>query len=138
MTKGKYEKATMDELLKAIDWKEKYKDRVVEVEIPFLERTLEFRTPTRDEFVRFYDDLAADTESQCKAYAHLIYDTCGLLHDKELHELLEIKDPYDVVEKLFSVQTILEIGQQLNIKFDINKGDVAESLKKPSTEGTPT
>lgn len=138
MTKGKYETASMDDILKAVDWKERYKERVVEVDIPFLERSLEFRAPTRDEFIRFFDELGIDTESQCAAYAHLIYDKCGLLHDKELHELLEIKDPYDVVEKLFSVQTILEIGQKLNIEFDINKTDKAERLKKPSTEETPT
>ena len=48
MTKGKYENASMDDLLRSIEWKSKYKERTVKIDIPFLERSLEFRTPTQD------------------------------------------------------------------------------------------
>ena len=67
-----------------------------------------------------------------------IYDTCPILHDTQLHEVLDIKDPYDVVGKLFSAQTVFEIGAELNSEFDINKRDRAESLKKPSKKENQT
>lgn len=51
---------------------------------------------------------------------------------------MDIKDPYDVVGKLFSAQTVFEIGAELNSEFDINKSDRAESLKKPSKEENQT
>lgn len=138
MTKGKYENASMDDLLRSIEWKSKYKERTVKINIPFLERSLEFRTPTQDEFLRFFDEFGESTEKQYDAYSHLIYDTCPILHDTQLHEALDIKDPYDVVGKLFSAQTVFEIGAELNSEFDINKSDRAESLKKPSKEENQT
>ena len=121
MTKGKYENASMDDLLRSIEWKSKYKERTVKIDIPFLERSLEFSTPTQDEFLRFFDEFGESAEKQYDAYSHLIYDTCPILHDTQLHEALDIKDPYDVVGKLFSAQTVFEIGAELNSEFDINK-----------------
>lgn len=138
MAKAKYENASMDDILKSIEWKEKYKERKVSVDIPFLGKSIEFRTPTRDEFIKFIDESGMSAESQCEAYAHLIYNTCPLLHDKDLHELLDVKDPYDVVPKLFNAQTILEIGGALNKEFDINAGAEVDNLKKPLKEETPT
>mgnify|MGYP000261346533 CR=1 FL=1 len=72
MTKGKYENASMDDLLRSIEWKSKYKDRTVKIDIPFLERSLEFRTPTQDEFLRFFDEFGESAEKQYDAYSHLI------------------------------------------------------------------
>lgn len=68
MTKGKYENASMDDLLRSIEWKSKYKERTVKIDIPFLERSLEFRTPTQDEFLRFFDEFGESAEKQYDAF----------------------------------------------------------------------
>lgn len=138
MAKGKYESASMNDLLKAADLKREYKNKKVYLDVDCIGRTLEFRTPTDSEFTEFFDSIKdGNADDLVEAYSHLIYNTCAILHDKELHELLEVKDPYDVVLKVFTAQTIFEIGNQLAEKFNISQESMVDELKKPLSEEIP-
>lgn len=45
---------------------------------------------------------ALEIENGLESEIKLIYDHCDILHDKKLHEAYGIKDPLDIVEKVFN------------------------------------
>ncbi|WMI80901.1 hypothetical protein [Anaerotignum sp. MB30-C6] len=115
MQKGKMEQMTFDELIAMRTKKEERVQKPVEILIPSAGKTMIFSRP-KDEFVLEIVDeigLRQTTEQTAESYRKLIYHCCSMLQKPELHEQLEVKDPYDVVRVLFELADILEVGSEL-------------------------
>jgi len=50
---------------------------------------------------RFLDMDGNSAEERIDQESMLIYEHCKILHDKMLHEVYEVVEPYEVVEKVF-------------------------------------
>jgi len=129
MLKGKIEQMTFDDLVALKIKKGERALRMVEIAIPSAGKTLIFSRPKDELVLQIVDEMALrqTTEQSIESYKKLIYHSCAMLQAKELHEKLEITDPYDVVKALFEINDILEVGAQLIEASGI--GDYADEIK---------
>lgn len=122
MSKQTNKKATFKDLLNKKILKEKNSTKVKEIEISSMGKSITFVRP-KDDVILDVIDLVGEgksTRDMVNAFKTLIYHSCPMLQDTELHEQLEIQDPYDVVDTIFELADILEIGQELLEMVDIN------------------
>lgn len=70
-----------------------------------------------------------DGKAAMKLQATAVFDACPLLHDRQLQEACECVEPYDVVEKLFTPDEIMDIATAL-LDFDDEMGDGQEEALK--------
>jgi len=90
-----------------------------------------FKRPTENEILTYMDKVAnaittdenenvtgQDMTMMLEAAKELIYPNCDFLQDKELHEALEIKDPLDIVTKVFGVQGAMNIACKIMDVFE--------------------
>ncbi len=65
-----------------------------------------------------------------EAYTKLIYDSCPMLHSKELQESIGVMYPYDTVKAIFDIDEIADIGVKIiNFFDDEDENDADENLK---------
>mgnify|MGYP001052168455 CR=1 FL=1 len=57
----------------------------------------------------------------------LVYKCCSYLHDTELQEEVEAKDPYDTPFKIFGVNGTIDAAEKISNAFDT--GDIQEDVK---------
>lgn len=129
MSKENAKKATFEDLIKRKLQKEKDQNRTKDIYVPSMDRTLVFKKPKDNVLLDVIDEMG-DMNVMSKViegYKKLIYLCCDMLQDTELHEKLEIVDPFEVVDKIFDLKDITEIGEQL---MDlVNVSDKAEEVK---------
>lgn len=129
MNKENAKKATFEDLIKRKLQKEKDQNRTKDIYVPSMDRTLVFKKPKDNVLLDVIDEMG-DMNVMSKViegYKKLIYLCCDMLQDTELHEKLEIVDPFEVVDKIFDLKDITEIGEQL---MDlVNVSDKAEEVK---------
>ncbi|MFW2490968.1 hypothetical protein ACN077_20735 [Clostridium chromiireducens] len=115
MSKKGIQKATFKDLLARKIQKEKDQFKSKDIEVSSLGKTLTFVKPKDDLVLEVIDEMGdgKSTAGMVQAFKTLIYHTCPMLQDTELHSELEIQDPDEVVSTIFDISDIMEIGQEL-------------------------
>lgn len=113
------EKATIKDLISRKLQRDNAKPKYYDIEVKSLGKAITLKHPSDEMRLNMMEEMGAepDMRTTIEAYKHLIYDCCPLLHDRELQEELEIKDPYDTVDAIFDLDDITEIGEQLMDKM---------------------
>jgi hypothetical protein len=127
MNKESIKKATFKDLIAKKIQKEADQFKVKDIYVTSMDATLTFQKPKDDLILDVMDEMG-DMNSMHKViggYKKLIYLTCNMLQDSELHKELDIVDPFDTIEKLFNLADIMEIGEQLMDLIDMD-GKVEE------------
>lgn len=129
MSKEQAKKATFKDLIAKKLQKEADQFKMKEVYVTSMDATLTFVKPKDDLILDAMDEIGdgKDTRSIVSAYKKLIYHCCNMLQDVELHKELEVKDPYDTVDKIFDLADVLNIGEQLMDFIDF--GSKVEEIK---------
>lgn len=102
-----------------------------EIYIKSLDGTLIFKKPSNDDMLDTLDKIGNDENIRncVEAFKFLIYQCCDVLHSQELHQAYEIVAPSDIVDVLFDLSDILDIGNQLLALAGIDKVDVDKTIK---------
>lgn len=103
-----------------------------EIHVPSLGGTLNFEKPSKENALILLE--ASLNEGQnvrefYEAFKKTVYDCCPDLKSNELHEEYGIKDPYDIVEALFEVDEIIQIGGELALMSGVTVEKVDEAIK---------
>lgn len=115
MGKEQAQRATFQDLINKHMEKEKKAQKLIKIYVPSMDREMIFKTPDDDLVLEIMDDITDtdDLKGAVKAYSKLIYLTCDLLQNPELHKELDIVDPFDTVKVIFDIDEIMTIGDQL-------------------------
>lgn len=122
-------KALFDELLARKLQREADKEKILEIDMPGEigddgeRKTLIFRKSRREKLLDYMDRISQDDSmiNVYNVYKEFIFDTCPAISDKKLIEACGAVDPYDVVDMLFSVTEVLEIGDKLSKFNDLSE-----------------
>ncbi|NYC27923.1 hypothetical protein [Clostridium saccharobutylicum] len=94
-------------------------------------KTITVKKPNDEDLLNYIEDLG-DSKSAKKVIEEtmkLIYRNCADLQDKELHEALEIKNPYDIINVLFDFKDKQEIMEQFNSFIGLKADNIDEEIK---------
>ena len=127
MSKENIKKATFKDLLAKKLQKENEQFKTKDIFVTSMDASLTFKKPNDDLVLDVMDEIGdgQDTRKMVGAFKTLIYHCCEMLQDPELHEQLEVVDPFDTVDKLFDLKDVMEIGDQLMYLINIS-GKVEE------------
>lgn len=130
MSKKTVQKATFKDLIAKKLQKEKEQFKSKEIYISAMDRFLTFVKPKEEILIDIMDNISEENtmSENLEMTRKLIYHSCPMLQDVELHNELGIQDPYDVVKEIFDLADITEIGAELNTLVGFE--DKAEELKK--------
>lgn len=119
-------KADFKDLLARKLAKESGKNKTKDILVTSMGKELTFKKPSDDLILEIMDEIGDNTSTAdtVNAFKKLIYLTCDMLQDTELHKELEIQDPYQTVDAIFSLGDIMEIGEQLMDLIEINTSKV--------------
>lgn len=126
MTKETIKKATFKDLIAKKIQREKDQVKVKDIKIPSMARSLTFVKPKEDIIIDLMDqiDEKDSMRGQIEYMRKLIYFSCPMLQDPELHAELEIVgEPYDVVKALFDINDVNKIGEELIELLGMNEVD---------------
>lgn len=115
--------ATFKDLIAKAVKKKADKTKVEEIPVTSMGATLTFKKPSDDLIVELLDEMGGETKisAMVPAFKKIIYLSCDMLKDPQLHEDLGITDPFDTVEALFDLSDILEIGEKLMDLLNLSK-----------------
>lgn len=132
---------TLQEFIKKAQDKVKNKKMVIDVDVPSMDCKITVTRPEEDELLQYLSDvtkaikadkagnvLDTDIKQMYDASKVLIYSNCAYLKDQELHEALEIKEPLDIIPKLFQHEEVIEIAQDIYSQFADK--EVIDNVKK--------
>ena len=125
-------KLTLEKLIENRIAHEKQLESVKDIFVKSLNGSLEFIRPDNETVLRMMEKIndGTDIRANVKAYSELIYDCCPMLHNQELHDEYGVKDPYVIVDKLFEITDILEVGEQIFNMAGITPEAIDEAVKK--------
>lgn len=118
MNKEQHKRLTFDDILARKLQKEQDKMKIMTIYIPSMNGELVFNSLPDHRILELLD--GADDESRfenIETARKLIYMSCKDLQNPELHKMLEITDPIDVVRTVFSIKETNDIGAEL-LKFN--------------------
>lgn len=120
-------KATFKDLVNKKIKKDENKLKTKDIYIGSMEATLTFKKPKEEIVLEVLDSIGdgKNVSLLVEQFKKVIYHSCEMLQDTELHKELEVLDPFEVVDLLFEVGEVLEIGEQLMDLMDI-EGNVKE------------
>lgn len=129
MSKENAKKATFEDLLKKKLQREKDKFKTKDIYVSSMDKILVFNKPKEEVIFDMADEMnrCEKLGEQVEFFRTLIYKTCPMLQEQELHDALEIVDPLDVVKELFDLQDTMEIGEQLQELLGL--GDISDEIK---------
>lgn len=119
-------KVTFDDILKLKLRREEQQSETLDIEIPALGKALEFKSPSCVSQLDFISEVrtAGNIENSYDAYRRLVYDCCPALHNDALHDDLNVKDPYDIIDMLFTPIEVIEIGDRICDRFFKVTGEI--------------
>ncbi|MDD2217952.1 MAG: hypothetical protein PHW03_05895 [Eubacteriales bacterium] len=109
-------KATIEDLLARKMQKEENRAKTYEIPVVSMGgKVLTFKRPSDEMRLDLMDEMGSnpDMRKTIGMYKKIIYLSCEMLQDKELHEELGIKDPFDTVDAIFDLDDITDIGEKL-------------------------
>jgi hypothetical protein len=123
------EKATFNDLLALKMKKDEKKGKVYEIPLKSLGKSITFKEPSDEMRLDMMDEMGTSPSPRdlVVMYKKLIYLTCERLQDPGLHEELGIVDPYDTVDAIFTLNDIVEIGEQLMDSIDSPDEEIKNS-----------
>lgn len=129
MSKQSIKKATFKDLVAKAIQREQNKTKVKDIPVKSMDRSLTFVKPSENKIIDLMDELENKNSmrDQIEYMRKLIYFSCPMLQDPELHKELGVNEPFEVVEKLFDIADTNEIGEQLIELIGLN--DVDNQIK---------
>ncbi|MDO5785368.1 MAG: hypothetical protein Q4P20_09950 [Eubacteriales bacterium] len=123
---------TLDSLLNRAAAKEQAKNDTLEIKLPGSEDTLVFKRISDEKVLEIVDQITASDKSAMLTGAmhatdHMIYLSCEMLQNPELHKQLGLAEPWDVAAKVFTLAERNEIGGKLFDWLGVN--DIADETK---------
>lgn len=116
----KNKKVTMKDLIAKKLQKEKNQFKVFSIYVESMGGNLEFRKLQEDEVLDLMKAMVSDDgkknvdiKEMINEFKKIIYNTCELLQNPEIHAEMDIVNPYDIVTKLFEITEIVEIGENI-------------------------
>lgn len=115
MGKETMKKATFKDLIAKAIQREKDQTKVKDIPVQSMNRTLTFVKPSESKIIDLMDELENkdSMRDQIEYMRKLIYFSCPMLQDPELHSQLGVNEPFEVVEKLFDINDTNKIGEEL-------------------------
>ncbi len=118
MNKEQNKKITFEQLIRRREQREEEKSKVIEIYVESMDGTLLFKKLPEDEILDIYNETdTKNISSLIESTRKIIYLSCPLLQDKNLHSELGIVDPFDVPKVLFDLKETDYIGSKL---FEFN------------------
>lgn len=110
----KSKKVSLKDLIAKKLQKDERKNKAKEIYIKSLGGSVDFYIPDERHALETADMLKDDNFSNIyEASKNIIYHSCKMLRNPELHEQLKIVDPISVVSEIFDINEIIEIGSEL-------------------------
>ena len=122
MSKKEMKKATFKDLLNKKIQKEQDTFKAKDINVTSMDRALTFIKPKDEILLDVIDEMGEGKGmgEMVQAFKTLIYHTCPMLQDPDFHKELDILDPMDIVQAVFDLSDIIEIGEQLMELVNIN------------------
>lgn len=118
MNKEQHKKLTFDDMLARKLQREKDKMRIMSIYIPSMDGELVFNSLPEYKLLEIMDGVEdGGLIISFEKSKELIYTSCKDLQNPELHKMLEIVDPIDVISTLFTIDEVNNIGAEL-LKFN--------------------
>ena len=118
MNKEQHKKLTFDDMLARKLQREKDKMRIMSIYIPSMDGELVFNSLPEYKLLEIMDGVEdGGLIISFEKSEELIYTSCKDLQNPELHKMLEIVDPIDVISTLFTIDEVNNIGAEL-LKFN--------------------
>ena len=116
MSKETSVKATLNDFLTKKIQKEENKNKTIDVYVTGMDKTLTLINPSEEQILDYAAAIGdnSNLKANLEANRKLIYKCCKELQNPELHDLLEVKDPFDVPRVLFDMEDVQEIMNQFN------------------------
>ena len=131
MSKENAKKATLKDLILKKNIREENKFKTKEVYIESIDKTLVFNKLSEEKILDLMSDIKdieninlRENYELCK---QMIYFSCSMLQDTELHKELEIVDPLDIVNALFEMKEVFEITEEITELIGL--GDFVGEIK---------
>src|SRR5471030_457580 len=130
MSKQSMKKATLNDFLAKKLKKEENQNKTLDIKVTSMDRVLTVKKPTDEEILDYLDDIGEERSAKVaiNETMKLFYRKCPELQDQELHESLEIKAPYDIINALFDMDDKNEIMEQFAVLLGKSK-DVDKEIK---------
>lgn len=115
MAKKQAKTLTLNDFIAKAQQKKQDEFRIKKVYIKSLDGEITIEKIGLNSITNAIDSIQKD-ESMANiidVYKELIYSSCKMLHNKELHNSLEVTDPLDTVTELFELGEIMEIGEEI-------------------------
>ena len=130
MNKKESKKATLTDFVAKKLKKEENQNKTLDIKVSSMDKTLTVKKPTDSEILDYLDDIGEERSARVaiEQTMKLFYRKCPQLQDQELHNSLEIKDPYDIIEALFDMDDKNEIMEQFAVLLGKSK-DVDKEIK---------
>ena len=125
---------------------DKYNNRkmIIEIEVEGMDGTVTFTRPSQNELLEYKSKNANAIKTEkgengkaqvsemdfvlmTEAAVVLIYNSCTFMHDENLQKALDVKDPYDVVTKIFGTDGTVDIANKISDAF--SDEEVVEKIK---------
>lgn len=109
---------TLDDLLNRAAAKEQAKNDTLEIKLPGSEDALTFKRISDEKVLAIVDQIAAADKDAVMTGAmhatdHMIYLTCEMLQNPELHKQLGLAEPWDIAATVFTLAERNMIGGKL-------------------------
>ncbi|WP_051824121.1 hypothetical protein [Clostridium sulfidigenes] len=132
MSRENSKKATFKDLIAKKIKKEEDQFKVREIYVESMDATLVFKKPKEETLLEIIDEMGVSNgdlkvSEMVPGFKKLIYLCCPMLQDVELQKEIEVVDPFDTVSKIFDLNDIMEIGEELMDFIDM--GDKVEKVK---------
>lgn len=123
MSKESNKKATLQDFLAKKLKKKEDSNKTTDIYVTSMDRILTVKSPKEDDILDLLDVVGdkPKTGEATAEFLKLFYNYCPELQDTELHEALEIKDPYDVCNVLFDLKDKNEIIDQFSKFIGVSK-----------------
>lgn len=118
MNKEQHKKLTFDDILSRKLQREKDKMKLMSIYIPSMDGCLVFNSVPESKILEMKNNFDEDDpSSEIELARSLIYESCKDLQNPELHKMLGVTDPLDVVREIFTYKETNDIGIEL-LKFN--------------------
>lgn len=118
MNKDQHKKLTFDDILARKLQREKDKMKVMSIYIPSMGGELVFNSLPEHKLLSILDECGNESRTEnINMEREFIYSSCKDLQNPELHEILGVIDPIDVVREVFTLQETDDIAKEL-LKFN--------------------
>lgn len=116
MSKNTNKKATLNDFMAKKIKREEDKAKTKDIYVSSMEKTITVIKPSETQYLDYANEIGDGTnlEVNLEASRKLIYNCCADLHNPEVLEMLELKDPYDIARVLFDMEDVKEIMDQFN------------------------